>query len=186
MRTPTSDTGFPPDRFVNRLMELQEREATGELAILRRNAGLSLAESRGALGIFYRLLPVNTGYTEEIYFLVATLYPHNTKSIEGENLGGALAKLKAIDGSEALDRRVAILLDSGFERGSNRLRPGELGFRLRQTIKLLASKEIGVDWQCLLQDLLRWDHPDRWVQKQWARAYFGAQSMQEEGLTDAS
>ena len=53
---------------------------------------------------------------------------------------------------------------------------GEIPFRLRQAVRLVASHERPIDWRKLLTDLLRWDHPSRWVQKSWARSYFGALS----------
>jgi len=48
----------------------------------------------------------------------------------------------------------------------------QLPFRLRQAIRFLKSKGVKVNLQQLLEDLLQWNHPGRFVQKQWARAYF--------------
>lgn len=166
-------------QFVEKLENLKR----GDLAILRRNAGLSLGESRRGIGLFYRLMPMRLGPREEIYFLVATLYPLNDRPAPTGDLGNSLALAKLKSDSEALSRRVAILLDSEFEwLEQGRLKGGELGFRLRQAVKLLASKEIGVNWERLLQDLLQWSHPDKWVQKRWARSYFGTTKSEfEEG-----
>lgn len=166
----------PPltERFVGALEELVRQGARGQLAVLRRNAGRSLGESRGAIGLFYNLLPAQLGYDEELYFLLATLFPWNDKPAQDGNFGHSMARLRAKTGSEALDRRMIILLDAELARGPDgRVRPGELGFRIRQAVKLLASHEIGVNWHQLLKDLLHWSHPDRRVQKDWARAYFG-------------
>lgn len=157
-------------RFIERLQNLDR----GDKAILRRNAGLSLGESRGVLGLFYQLVPANLSYDEEIYFLVATLSPLNDKGGSSGNLGDAMGRVRAISDSSALDRRMTVLLDSELETVSGRyVKPGELGFRLRQAVKFLASKDVGIDWGTLLDDLLQWSHPDRWVQKRWARSYFG-------------
>jgi len=161
-------------RFIESLEELARSESRGELAVLRRNAGESLGTSRGAIGLFYRLLPARFGDREEIFFLVATLFPWNRIEASEGNFGQSMARLRAKTDSTALDRRMTILLDADFARSDNgTIRPGELGFRLRQAVKLLASQEIGVDWRRLLVDLLNWSHPDRWVQREWARAYFG-------------
>jgi hypothetical protein len=39
-------------------------------------------------------------------------------------------------------------------------------------VRLSGGKGIPIDWPRLLDDLRRWDAPDRYVQKNWARAYF--------------
>lgn len=169
------------DQFIDALEELRERGGRGDLAVLRRNAGRSLGDSRGAIGLFYNLLPARVGFDEEVYFLVATLFPWNDKPGPEGNFGHSMARLRAQTGSEALDRRMTVLLDAQFERGPHgRSQPGELGFRLRQAVKLLASHDIGLNWRQLLKDLLNWSHPDRWVQKAWAAAYFGRGMPQAE------
>ncbi len=148
-------------RFIERLADLD----AGERARLKRNAGKTLAEARDtALALFYRLLPPGVPeYQEETYFLVATLYPFAEASTDG-NLGDALRQARAVVGSrQGLDRRVAILLDADA---------AQLPFRLRQTIQYLAANRVAVNWAQLLEDLLSWNHPDRWVQRNWARAYF--------------
>lgn len=148
--------------FVERL----ERLEPGERARLRRNAGRTLAESRQALGLFYRLAPPDLArYDQETFFLLATLYPL-ADSGETGNLGAALARARSADSGASLDRRVETLLDS--ERS-------QLPFRLRQVIHLLSSRDIKVDWAQLLADLLEWGHPGRHTQERWARAYFTPQ-----------
>lgn len=169
------------DHFVSQLEELVRTGDRGSLAVLRRNAGRSLGESRGAVGLFYRMLPMRLGPREEIYFLVATLFPWNDHPSPNGNMGHSMVLLRSKTGSEALDRRMTVLLDADFAYSpGGALRPGELGFRLRQTVKLLAGHDVGVDWRKLLEDLLSWSHPERWVQKNWARAYFGRTAEDDE------
>lgn len=163
--------------FLDRLIHLKDNDR-GAMAVLRRNAGLSIAESQGALDVFYRLLPFDIKYDEEFYFLIATLYPLNPQNVYEGNLGDAMATLRQKRGNTALDRRMAILLDAQTERlPSGVVIPGELGFRLRQTVKLLASAEVRVNWHDLLRNVLNWNHPEKWVQKSWARAYFGTRNI---------
>jgi CRISPR system Cascade subunit CasB len=50
----------------------------------------------------------------------------------------------------------------------------ELPWRLRQIVSLTTASGIALDWPQLLKDLLGWDHPDRYVQRRWAREYWGA------------
>ena len=145
--------------FCGRLSRLE----AGERARLKRNAGRTLAESRDVLGLFFRLLPPSVPwYQEETYFLVATLFPLVEGGGEG-NLGTSLHHARDKKYAQGLDRRVEILLDADKE---------QLSFRLRQSVRFLESRRIRVNWPQLLQDLLAWDSPKRYVQEQWARAYF--------------
>jgi CRISPR system Cascade subunit CasB len=136
---------------------------------LKRNAGNTLAEARGVLPLFYQLLPRDVARPRDVeaYFLVATLYGLNPRPGGRGDFAETLSRVASAGGvsPEGVDRRVAVLLDS---------HRGELPFRLRQAVRLVAAHERPVDWARLLSDLLRWDHPGRVVQKAWARSYFGA------------
>ncbi|MCD1294792.1 type I-E CRISPR-associated protein Cse2/CasB [Methanocella sp. CWC-04] len=163
-----------PDRneeFLQRLSSVDR----GDLAVLKRNAGNTIAESRGAMKAFYNILPygIADSPNEEVFFIVATLYGHNKYHFDGD-FGLTMKRLKERAGSESIDSRMAALLDSefdivdGFKPGG-----GELAYRIRQCVKLAGSHEIGVDWLRLLQDLKFWNNPEKKVQKRWARSYFG-------------
>jgi CRISPR type I-E-associated protein CasB/Cse2 len=149
---------------IETFFERLERLDAGDRARLKRNAGNPLAESRsGALGLFYNLLPHGVPrYQEEKYFLAATLYPITEDGGQG-NLGAALYKARNKDNEKGLNRRVEILLDADEE---------QLPFRLRQAVRFLHSHRLPLDWRRLLQDLLNWDSPKRFVQQEWARSYF--------------
>lgn len=148
-------------QFITRLSQLD----AGELAMLRRNAGNTLAQSRGAYGLFYRLLPALLESRAEVYFLVASLYDLNRFNLPG-NFGQTMRQVKKLSGSANVDRRMAILLDSSMDGG-------ELGYRLRQCVKLATSRGVGINWEQLLLDLLQWHYPSKQVQKTWAKSYFG-------------
>ena len=156
-----SEPNFDPrvTEFCERLEQLD----AGERARLKRNAGRTLAESHNVLGLFFRILPHNVPrHQEEIYFLVATLFPLAESGGEG-NLGHALYRARDKKYAQGLDRRVEVLLDADRE---------QLPFRLRQAIRFLDSKRVAVNWPRLLKDLLAWGHPKRYVQENWARDYF--------------
>lgn len=157
--TDTSQSDPRIAEFVERLGALD----AGERARFKRNAGNSIAESRNVIGLFYRVLPPGVPpYKERWYFLLATLYPLAEPADTG-NLGRALSLARNPENRDGLDRRVEILLDADEV---------QFPFRLRQAIRFLYSQGVGVDWEQLLQDLLRWTHPERFIQQQWARAYF--------------
>ena len=70
---------------------------------------------------------------------------------------------------QAIDRRVVALLNA---------EPDALPTLLRQAVGLL-DDDAPVDWLQLLRDLNQWDHPDRFVQKRWASAWWTAPSRDE-------
>ena len=163
-----SDSTHRPEivTFCERLAELD----AADRARLKRSAGRSLAESGDALGLFYRILPAGlSGASEEIFFMLATLYPLAEPG-EGGNLGATLRRARSESNGAGLDRRVQILLDADA---------AQLGFRLRQAIRYAQSQRVAVAWPTLLRDLLYWDHPDRFVQRAWAQSYFGLQPRAE-------
>jgi CRISPR system Cascade subunit CasB len=148
------------DEFITAL----ERLDNAGRARLKRNAGRSLHEARDVHRIFYRALPYEVaGREEAIYFLVATLYPLADSRNDQRSLGATLRAVRQSRASESIDRRFQALLDSNSEN---------LPFRLRQAVRLAAASDQSIDWRRLLNDLLNWDHPDRYVQLQWARDYF--------------
>jgi len=148
----------------------------GRLAALRRNAGEPLKDARGIAWIYSVLNDFERGYGDETLFLVATLlaldrpYLKNGRPFTG-SLGRTMGVLKNAPGAnaESLERRFAILLDADYNAQTGE---GELPFRLRQTVKLVVSKEGSIDWARLLNDLRRWNDADKVVQKRWAKDFY--------------
>ena len=149
--------------FVDKLSKLE----AGDRARLKRNAGNRLTESNRAMGLFYnKLLPYSVReFDEEWYFLVATLYPleKETSGTPPPNFGSSLRQVRTDKNSSGLDRRVERLLDADEQ---------QLPFHLRQAIHFLTSNRGRVRWGQLLEDVLHWSAPSRYVQRRWARAYF--------------
>lgn len=164
-----SDKIKPEQTFIQKL----SRASRGDLAILKRASGTSIADSRNALGVFYKYLPgsITNAFLEEMYFIVATLYPFNDYSSSG-NFGSTMRRVKQKHSSESTDQRFINLLNSKVDRINGSIMVEELAFRLRQCVKLASSREAGVNWIKLLHDLQWWSHEDRFIQKQWAKAYF--------------
>lgn len=146
--------------FVVNLAQL----GAGDKARLKRSAGKPLGEATRGLALFYRLLPFGgvPAVQEPKYWLVATLYPLADASEHG-SFGDALRRARSTQNQKGLDRRVETLLDSD---------EAQLAYRLGQTARFLRSQRIPINWQSLLEDLLQWEHPARFVQKKWAKAYF--------------
>jgi CRISPR system Cascade subunit CasB len=147
------------DTFVRRLEDLD----AGERAVLRRNAGRTLAEAHSALGLFYRLLPPNVPRSaEESYFLVASLFPL-AESGSSHDFGRTMRVARSLTNTAGLDRRMEALLDSDRE---------QLRFRLRRAVHVAHSCRVSVQWSQLLRDVLHWQDAGRHVQRRWASSYF--------------
>lgn len=160
------------EAFVVKLGKLD----AADRARLKRNAGRSLSEARGINMLIYYLLPCNLSPDqEEMYFLVATLYPLADAGGKG-SLGKALRQAAGKSNRKGLDRRIEVLLDAD---------ESQLPFRLRQTINYLHSCRVKVNWAGLLSDLLHWNHPDRFVQRKWAQDYY-APKISEKPLEQPS
>lgn len=141
-----------------------------DLARLKRNAGRSLAEARGVNMLIFYLLPFGLSHAqEETYFLVATLYPLADGSGNG-NLGASMRRAQNITNRKGIDRRMEALLDA---------EGAQLSFRLRQAIHFLRSNRVRVNWNQLLEDLLYWNHPERYVQQSWARDYYAVSETKQ-------
>jgi CRISPR system Cascade subunit CasB len=185
-----ADTDHPDrNELAERFIEGLELLSSGEKAVLKRNAGNLLHQSRGgALGIFFRLLPPGISRVqEEIWFAVATLY-HLTKTrMNNEekampwtqtNFGWTLRRVLR-EGSkprpENQDIKVRALLDSTYD-----IQDSSLFHHIRKLIRLSESDGVPVNWPKLLTDLIRWRSPQRIVQKEWARTYYSEKKVKEE------
>lgn len=172
--------------FIGKLSQLDD----GDRARLKRNAGKSLAESHGVRLLFYsRVAPRGLAeWQEERYFLLATLYPldkaqhrrdrHAPDKDTAEaspvgrigSFGHSFRLARTEQNKPGLDKRFARLLDAKVE---------DLSFHLRQSVARLTNEGLPIDWAQLTDDVLRWDHPQRTIQRQWARDYVAAEPREQ-------
>ncbi len=75
----------------------------------------------------------------------------------------AMVSVRRRTKSDSIEKRFTTLLDSD---------PDELRWRLRSALTLIASQGIALDWQQLLNDMLRWHHHHRPVQTKWAQIFW--------------
>lgn len=167
--------------FINELRAIQKQDR-GRMSALKRNAGEMLPGRETSW--FYSLLPKAPEQRKqrEVYYLIATLFDFNRLPGRPGNFGQTMLQLCNNMKRDPKDfRRFHILLDSEFDRVHDPDEVespwadggGELAYRLRQMVMLMASKDVGIDWAELLVDLCSWSHPNRRIQKKWARSFFG-------------
>jgi CRISPR system Cascade subunit CasB len=155
--------------YVEYLKELERNEDRAALAALRRSLGKSPGEAAEA---HRYILPFNpTTWEESAYYLVGglfALHPQSWRRDAGDrswtNLGASFARLRSQVDSKSIEKRFVALLNCHED---------DLAEHLRHAIGLLRSKEIPIDWVELLKDLCNWNHEDRFVQLNWARAFWG-------------
>lgn len=152
------------DRLIVYLKGLVKRQDRAALANLRRGLGrppMSAMEMYPYLGQF--LSHETKPRYENAVFIIAALfaYYHDAPGVNG-NLGASLRQLK--DQSDSIEKRFVALLNGDEE---------DLPYYLRQTIGLLKSKDVGVNWERLLSDVQNWSSDKRFVQKNWARSFWG-------------
>jgi CRISPR system Cascade subunit CasB len=166
-----------PEGFVKFLESLNNNDDRAALAALRR----SLSKSPGAAAEAHRyVLPFNPRVREEAaYYLVAGLFArHPAASWRKQeddkkltNFGASFARLQSKVKRESIEKRFVALLDSHED---------DLSEHLRHAVSLLRSEDIPVDWVRLLKDLCHWNHEDRFVQRRWARAFWGGNQTDDE------
>jgi CRISPR system Cascade subunit CasB len=172
------------ERFIEALVELYEQEDRAALAALRRGLGRAPGET---MEMHPYVAPFTQGLSrkqEDAYYLIAALfglYPREswTRS-EGRlstNLGASLRWFANASSSASVERRFVALLNAHTD---------DLSEHLRQTISLLKSQDIPVDWRQLLRDVINWDDDDRFVQRNWSRAFWGAGEQESSHDTTAT
>lgn len=180
----------PTDRaiaYANWLESLVNKNNLGQLAALRRG----LMHEEDQMFALFSYIPPNflagltPGWEEQCFLMVASLFSFHPKAYPVEellsrrrNLGDSLRQYAMIkhmsipieqkkeegdDLPETIKRRFEVLISSPRS---------ELLGHLRQTISLLKSEEIPVDWAQLLSDLLAWDWQRNPVQWSWSRSFF--------------
>jgi CRISPR system Cascade subunit CasB len=170
------------ERFIEALVVLYEQEDRVELAALRRGLSNPPGET---MEMYPYVAPFTQGLTrkqEDAYYLIAALfglYPGeswtSSESRLRTNLGASLRWFTNESSSESIERRFVALLNAHTD---------DLSEHLRQTISLLKSKDIPVDWRQLLRDVINWEDDDRFVQRNWSKAFWGADV--QESLNDTT
>lgn len=156
--------------FIEHLKSLRDNRAA--LAALRRGLGQPPGTVPDMYPYVVPWLPAaGSRRSETVYYLVATLFAYHPQEGSTGNMGQHFAHTRDPQGDNtAIERRFTVLLTA---------HPEDLPFYLRQAISFLKSKDVSVNWDQLFRDLQGWGHPDRYVQKNWARAFWGRENQTE-------
>jgi CRISPR system Cascade subunit CasB len=175
---PKSEPKYP---LIDSLEKLVRKQDRGALAALRRGLGTSPGTAMEMHRYVVPFLPRGRPWDEEVYYLVAALfaYWHQGESPvvahPPDNLGASLARLRTSDTGPSLDLRFTGLLKSHRD---------DLRAHLRQAVGLLKAKNVPINWRNLCRDLRYWDHEDGWVQRNWAKSFWGGETKTPTEPTD--
>lgn len=153
--------------FIRHLWRLADREDRGALAALRRGLSRPPGTAPEAFPYVAPFVPEDDSREgrDWPYYLTAALFSlHPARGAKGD-VGWTCRQLGDHPSAE---KRFQALLSSDRE---------QLPGRLRQVVTLARSnkRSVPVDWSDLLVHLRHWDNPSGWVQRRWARSYWGPQ-----------
>ena len=150
--------------FVEYLESL--RDDRGALAALRRGLGQPPGTVASMYPYVVPWLPEDVPRRQEqVYYLIAALFASHPKEGGAGNLGVPFRRVRDKQpDATAIERRFTALLAA---------RPDDLEGYLRQAVSYLRSCEEPIDWHRLFADVRAWGNPDRYVQRQWASAFWG-------------
>lgn len=162
------------DAFIGYLKNLSARKDRRALAALRRGLGKPAGHAIEMAPYVIPFLGEKESKREmQIRFLIASLFAYHPESANHGNFGNQFGILRRKRESESIEHRFRALLSAHFD---------SLGYHLRQAVGLLKSSDISVCWQQLYIDLIYWDHPEKFVQINWAKQYYAGQKETEVDL----
>jgi CRISPR system Cascade subunit CasB len=155
--------------LVEELTELADPKSPNRAALAHLCRGLNapLDYALGRVGWLFRRVPEDDELLS-CAVLAAGLFAWvkgDCTQADGVNFGAAFGSRLTLEEKQQREKRFIDLLDTDRD---------ELPYKLRQALTLIARDGVGLDWRLLIHHLRRWGHPDRWVQKEWARGFWTA------------
>mgnify|MGYP002625074192 CR=1 FL=1 len=164
------------EEFWSRVREAVAKD-TGLRAVFRRNAGELLRTADGrAVAAFYRVYGgglVSEWNEDRCFFAVcaACLWkPEDWSQAKPLAMG---ARALSPDDKATFEKRLRVLLDLPWDDD------GYFAMKLCRLLKYCMSKNMVVDGNALMKDLIGWDSDERFVQKRWVRELYREQVKDE-------
>jgi CRISPR system Cascade subunit CasB len=123
---------------------------------------------RNVYSVILPYLPNMSKWQQDLWIFVASLSVYYEQPLDRDlqkNFGFSCRGLATENISKGTDRRFRALLDTASE---------DLRSPLTALVRQIKTKGIRLDYPQLLFDLGQWDHPDQYIQDQWARTFWGA------------
>ncbi len=156
--------------FVEYLERARDSNDSGRsrsiLANLRRGLGKEPGEDANLMRYIVPYLPAEAPpWIERSYYLIAPFFALHPEAGGVGDMGTHFAAIRQANQSEdAVERRFTALLNSHED---------DLEYHLRQAVSLCKANHIPIQWHQLCRDIQGWGHPNRWVQRNWAKSFWG-------------
>lgn len=162
--------------LIGYLKDLAKRQDRAALAHLRRGLARKPGESMEMFPYVGRFISEKTSAAHDrAVFLTAALFADYSDAAPNiSDLGRSIYLLdEAVDGKKksdqpknrSIERRFVALLDADAD---------DLHYYLRQMIDLLKANNVAVNWAELFKAIRGWRSESRYVQKRWARSFWGS------------
>ncbi len=165
------------EELVERLTELADPKNPNRavLAHLRRGLNGPLDYTLSRVGWLFRRTP---DFALDNAVLAAGLFAWvkgDCKQKEKVSFGAAFGAGLTLEEKQQREKRFIDLIDTDAE---------ELPYKLRQAVTLVAGDGVGLDWALLIRHIDQWGHPDRWVQRDWARGFWSAVEAEKTAVNE--
>jgi CRISPR system Cascade subunit CasB len=175
-------TNSPPEQsaspLVAHLRDIATRDDRAALAALRRGLGAtpgSAAEMHPFVAPFLPSGPWHWGH--DCYYITAALFALHPEPRGQGNMGRTMRLVSEQAGGGSIEQRFVALLKCHRD---------DLFDHLRHAVSLAKSKEVPVCWDQLFRDIKNWDSDQQWVQRNWARSFWGAAPADKDSETDTT
>lgn len=160
----------PEGGLIAYLKGLARNQDRAALAHLRRGLGRKPGDTMEMYPYVGKFAGEETGWAHErAVFLTSALFAdYHDASQNAGDLGSSVKQIA--EKSDSIERRFVALLDADAE---------DLHYYLRQMIGLLKANSVPVNWDRLFKDIRNWSHDDRFVQRKWARSFWGSRETKE-------
>lgn len=154
-------------------LEERSKKESKVRAILKRSLAFDPGTYPPAFPyVEYRLSSDDYNWKRTVYYLISGVWAlHWRERTEKSSLSFPEACRKLYfdkDESTSIERRFITLLDSDED---------QLAYRLRQMISLL--KDYAIDFNLLQNDLISWNHPEKFVQIKWAKVFYQTETLSD-------
>jgi CRISPR type I-E-associated protein CasB/Cse2 len=155
------------EKFVEKLVGLDNEKNRAALAVIRRAAADPDADFQ-MLSVIGRFLPSDLHHNDlnnhkRVACLFAIHKLHDGK--KNFNFGDSCRMIwnGLHTGQDSFEARFAALLNS---------HPDDLYRRLLPIVRYAKDKDVKINFDQLREDMQNWSHPDKFVQKNWAKQFW--------------
>lgn len=157
--------------LIKRLTELATSNDRAALATLRRSLSFEPGTWPAAFPYVEPTAQLGEGWRRKTAYLVAGLYALSRITPGKGNFGEAVRAYSKTTDSKSVEQRFIAVLEADQD---------ELPHRLRQMVTLIRSAGVAPEWDGFYRDLLQWNHPDKYIQQRWARAFYAQERSDAE------